>query len=1058
MITGTSIQFEIEPGNGDSQAAEYLIYRSKEGGSFERIGTQVVETRNIISHGDLPSETQFSYRIYALDGDGDVSTPLVLDLETDEVDDPELVVEITGLGRHRLDNDSVPQIKGDSIIRGVVDDQANNLEEWRLVLRPTSTTNATDRDIVIARGGSEKGQASDASANVDEVLATLQPGMYDNGLYRLVLQAKETNSATVTEASAGEIHVDTEVKFGSFSTSVTDLEVEVPGAGTIVARRVYDSATVDEPSDFGPGWRLELSDSDLRDTSRDGSRGDRNASALRFGDVIYVELPERGRQAFQFLPVPNNYDPNNPGQGLVFGIQTYSPRFVAVDGSRTVLEVDKGLANETRQDTDLHSDTFSLRRDPNTDEFFSVGGVGSNNIETANLGYNPKLEAFGGYYNVRTDDNYLYEVDAATGDILEITDPNLNVTVFANDQASSLGRSIHVERGSDGRIEWISDEPSGNGRRVSFEYDDVSKNLIASIDEYGVRTEYRYDAPASSIVGERPNHLTGVVDTEDVQVLRVAYANDGSVIGVTDAAGENVDLADSGFNGQRLSTRSRDPLGDSVEQIHNSRGDVIREIRPILGLDDEGQTVIKKYIVQVRGYQYFDDAADAVDPLTWGVSVANKLVSSWTYQSFEVAGDDPTGERYTRQPQGLPQQRSINNVFGDMDPTDPDAFRLRFSQTLAPDGQSMRTTEFSEYKLGQAGRTVDPWGRETHNIYDDAGNVVDSREYDADGKLQQRTLYRYSNGDWYTYADGTPRDYRGLPKGLLLETFVQLGSDEVDNDLDGDGTPDIDESGIGFHSFEGLFGDHDDSKDHYVVRSANYYYVDSNDDADGGNDVGTNAHNRHRLLKSVDSLGVATRYTYNNDGRVRETFREWTDADGDHSVRQSYAEFDEFGRDFRQTDVNGQVTTTYYDVKGRQVATRDSFGGLTITTFDGRGNAVRTHYPDGTETRSVFDTAGRLVFTSERFHANSVPTVSFNVNGQESVVAVTWQNDNAQEYLITETVYDSAGRSIGTKRYEQAKIDLLDDPISASSFTSVLSKAGSPISTTSTVYDSAGRV
>jgi RHS repeat-associated protein len=112
----------------------------------------------------------------------------------------------------------------------------------------------------------------------------------------------------------------------------------------------------------------------------------------------------------------------------------------------------------------------------------------------------------------------------------------------------------------------------------------------------------------------------------------------------------------------------------------------------------------------------------------------------------------------------------------------------------------------------------------------------------------------------------------------------------------------------------------------------------------------------------------------------------------------------------------------------------------TTHTYDVMGNLIRTEYPNGTETRTVYDAMGRAIWTSDR---NTTDVL----------------NSGA---LATHTIYDSAGRVTSTERYKDVVLALTADSTASGLFKSVEPAAsllsGKKLSSTNTIYDSAGRV
>ncbi len=128
-----------------------------------------------------------------------------------------------------------------------------NLVEWRLEYAPAGTTTFT----LLGQG--------DAPV-VNGVLGTLDPTLLLNGIYTIRLTA--TDIANTTSTREVSVVVKENQKIGHFSVSFVDLEVPVAGL-PIRVTRTYDSRDK-RRGDFGVGWRLELSNVRLGQSTTPG--------------------------------------------------------------------------------------------------------------------------------------------------------------------------------------------------------------------------------------------------------------------------------------------------------------------------------------------------------------------------------------------------------------------------------------------------------------------------------------------------------------------------------------------------------------------------------------------------------------------------------------------------------------------------------------------------------------------------------------------------------------------------------------------------------------------
>ncbi|HEV7297717.1 MAG TPA: fibronectin type III domain-containing protein [Tepidisphaeraceae bacterium] len=644
---------------------------------------------------------------------------------------------------------------------------------------------------------------------------------------------------------------------------------------------------------------------------------------------------------------------------------------------------------------------FVLTRDGQ--EFYS-------DTTSGRIGYNPARATFGGAYTITEADGTAYAINATAGRLTQSTDPNGNVTTYAADgnSVTSAG-NVRLELVRSGSRVTGIDRVDGDGpavRQVTYGY--TGDDLTSVTDRANSVTHFEYGDAG------RPHHLTAIRDARDVTVLAVEYdAATGRVSKLVDVRGGAAPISGGGFDGHRASQTVTDMAGNDTETQYDAQGNVTRTIQA--NRDAAGHVV--GYTVTVQ--RYASVTADVLDPIDTGRSLANAPLSVEQYAPFTVAGPDANGQRYTRQPTTLLRRTEFH--LDAEDATSADQGYPSAETSVDANGVA-RTTRYSGYVKGRPTKIVDPDGNVTWNAYDDAGNLTWSV-----GALGEGTEFVYSNSPLASDPDQIERP--DLPGGLLLRTYT-VKDDDGDN-ATRPATPD---------------------RLTVAPDVTNDYYAPSN--VAPGEFKGM-------LWKSTDRNGLTTRYMYTSDGQAKETFREWTDANGFHSVRDSLTEYDAAGRVWKSTsypnpvlDPDGQTTETHYDALGRAWESVDVYGGRTRTTYDAAGHAVRTLYPDGTETRMAYDAMGRVAWTSERFASSTT----------YDAVAGTYVNDNAATYVVTRSIYDGLGRVVGTERYRDGKITIEADASVGQGLlratapdAAALTAAGKRLSTTSTTYDSQGR-
>ncbi len=149
------------------------------------------------------------------------------------------------------------------------------------------------------------------------------------------------------------------------------------------------------------------------------------------------------------------------------------------------------------------------------------------------LKYNPEHYFFGGKYTLTTDEGIEYEIDARSGDLLQVKDLNGNTLNYSDAGiVSSTGVEVKFERDAEGRISKVIDPA---GEEIRYNYDEKG-DLVSVVDREGNETKYYYENE------ERAHYLTRVEDPLGREGIRVEYGEDGRLSRTIDVNGEAVEL------------------------------------------------------------------------------------------------------------------------------------------------------------------------------------------------------------------------------------------------------------------------------------------------------------------------------------------------------------------------------------------------------------------------------------------------------------------------------------------------------------------------------------
>jgi len=577
-------------------------------------------------------------------------------------------------------------------------------------------------------------------------VARIKPLLLPQGLYTLELTADD-GTAGPASSDTQEFVVKTPLKLGNLSLPVTDLTVQGHGLPITISRSYdsgrannYDSAINGKSGDFGPGWRLEMPDTDMRITAS-ASRITHSASSSAYpayfpGDVVYFTLPGGQSEAFQFSP-------QYLGEYNQFGrYYTFKPSFKALGGSTSRLTVDWGADGNDE-----------LRLDPTTGERYADTGT-----ETGGrVAFNPARDEFGGTFLLTTKEGTQFDIDAKTGMVRTVSDANGNTLQYemsgaqlskihsfnVNDPASPTRpeTTVTIHRRTDGRIDSITDDSTG--RAVTYAYNasfsDAGDPTITHPGELrsvtsrsGATTKYGY-----SRADRLEYHLTSVTDPRGLVILSATYdPASGELTALKDPYKKSAPLGDTSFAGSDARKGVTDLSGNKTEMVYDFRGRVVREIKE----QHDAAGKLTGYLVSLTGYQ---------EHITEDQELG-RLAKVLDYQPFTI-NLQSAETRYFFTPNS-PASTTVFDEQGNVVQQIDGAGRVT---TLGGYGNAATDEDPIKPLDGKPTSTTDAYGNTTHLAYEAAtGNLHSTTD-----SANQTTLYEYDDrGNTIgTYLDcGTP--------------------------------------------------------------------------------------------------------------------------------------------------------------------------------------------------------------------------------------------------------------------------------------------------------------
>lgn len=871
--------------------------------------------------------------------------------------------------------------------------RANLLDEapllnWKLEL----IDDETRRSSTLATG----------SGNVaGTAIAQLDTTFLRNGAYTLLLTAVDSGANKTIDTAS--VQIEGALKLGNFHVAFVDLTVPIAGVPITLTRR-YDSLDAKVSGDFGYGWSLEIAKTKIEKQIDPNRLPDLSGYVpFRDGDRIIVSLPDGTKEGFTFY--------GKPGKQFLGVVIDYIPFFVADIGIKSKLVVN----------------TVALKK------------VGEDYLdyESGRL-YNPADPTFGGSYELQLRNGSSLVIDARTGDLSSIVDRAGNeVTVGPDGVMSKSGRGISYERDWANRITAVIDP---RGKRLEYSYNG-SGDLVSFTNRLEAKTKFSY-------AENRPHFLSSITDALGRTAAAATYAPDGRFQSLTNASGKSASLAyDLGARTQTMT----DPNGYTSSETLDARGNIVRTV------DQTG--VIAKSTFDSKGNVLSKTQVIGLDDATSGET--NDLTTTNVYDAdFNLieqrdvfgnvsrnAHDEYGAVIVSVDAYGNTSLTNYNQNGSIAFSTDANGNTTRFQSnelgnlTQLRDRNNSLLVNGTYNAFGEVTSMTSGQGRTQQDVYDENGNNIASWSIDgtAPNQVQTLRLNRYDEDNkWIASFAGR------LPAGSHIlanfETAVVpspflISSSQTEIDLAGQDRVSLSETGLRRETTFDIDG--------RIIETRTQQRPTSNDgrttwfitrtvyDAVGLPIAVTDAYPEDLSPNLID----ATRTEYDPAGRGTASYR----------VHGIQIEFTGPANSQRArivvpgTSIPNTRKTNVYDSAGRNIVSADGYGRETRVTFNAKGQTVETRTQTTNElgqsawlvSRTVFDSQGRSVLATDQYIDAGLESVSPQV-------------------YATINLYDSRGRSIGTRRVSGAIVSL-------SANETVISSFGVEVSRTQTEYDSQGR-
>lgn len=751
-------------------------------------------------------------------------------------------------------------------------------------------------------------ELASGSANVEEqVLATFDPTLIENGQYLIVMEATDL-SGQMSQA-VSEVTVEGDLKVGNFSFTVQDLNIPLAGLPISVTRS-YDSRSRLDNQAFGYGWSVGYQDTKVEESREVGlgwfewtqplnptfPNGPQVYCLDPEGNInIAVTLPNGKVEKFEPSVSPRCFEGQPHGNGYVqlefTAVGDNQSSLVALEQSQGVFvgeNIVRGLADQSALNPDR--------------------------------------------YQLTTKTGYVYTLDQNFG-VETVTDPNGNTLSYSDSGiVHSSGKSVQFVRDDENRITQIID-PAGNA--ISYSYDDNGDLATVTERDGAVTSHTYYGSNCNDTTATSDCHLLDdILDPLGRTIIKNIYDDAGRLVAQEDQSGNRTEF-NHDITGRHSIVTDRN--GNTIVYGYDDRGNVLTQV------DALGH-------IQTYSYDERDNQLTHTDPL------GNVTTSTFDESNNQLTQTNGLGYTYNYSYNERGQETTITdargNVFTNVYDTVGNLLSITDPQGNVA-GNDINTR-------GLVTRVVDAIGGETTYTYDDEGNkltetspdgVTTAYTYDENNNVLAETRTRFVDGT----AVNETTQYEYDVRNRVTATTDPLGyRNETEYDLAGNEIATTDALGRRTAMAYDVYGNllktiYPDGTTETHTYDAEQNKTSSTDRAGRITVFEYDALNR--LTNTVNPDGSSVQTEYDAVGRVR--------AEVDLAGNRTTYEYDAAGRQTARIDALGHRHTFAYDEDDNRVGETDANGNATTYVLNTLDQRVQTWLADGTTTSESFDANSR---------------------------------------------------------------------------------------------------
>ena len=561
-----------------------------------------------------------------------------------------------------------------------------------------------------------------------------------------------------------------------------------------------------------------------------------------------------------------------------------------------------------------------------------------------------------------------YEIDVNTGNTTKVTSPDGGVSSYVYDAWNNVIEEVNE---AESKTYYIYDANGANLLKKVQPLDGTAAYVEGNTTDFSV-TSYAYytKSEADSLFGCNAAGLLKAETDPEGNTVSYTYDQYGNIASKKDAAG-NTTVYTYDSIGQKLSETTAE--GDKTNWNYNKNGQVIREIHP-----DQG---IKRTTYDMAGNVLLEVSPEEYDPqkdnLTTGSYTGTAGTSyEWYDNGCQKAVIDAAGNRteYTwdqfgnKETEKKPNGSSYHYEYDSMNRL----IRTYFTESSAEDkillseisydaldnGNTQTTTIFyaSDSKKTRIVTITDYAGREVLVQYGD--NSRTKTVYNPEGTVKQTTA---ANGaiTYYNYDKLGNLTAEWKPVSVANGTSWYTWTEYT-----------YDRSGklIAQKTGTSLVPLYETTE---AVYTKYYTYLQG------------------QMKQETDSEGRKTIYTYDRDGRVKQTTQSVTSSSDQItqyeynylgnpvSITTEVRSGDIAGNSFEDDTPINLANTYHYDLNGNLISTTDAEGNVTSYTYDAMNRLLTTT----TQWKDAEGTLLRDIVTSKTYNWEGKVTSETDANG-----------------------------------------------------------------------------